>query len=90
MTLPDERTLAKYMHLMRQAIVLARSRAYSTDPQIADLLDAIENLPDLLTRWPECDEAIVAADLAAVEKRYPEWRGRLTGALRGPPSDSTR
>jgi hypothetical protein len=79
--LPDMATMAKYMHLLRRVVVQSRLRAYETDPQIADLLDAVENVPDLLMRWPDMQEGIVLDDLMRVEQRYPEWRGRFTRIL---------
>ena len=54
--LPDEETLGKYMCMLRRVLVQARLRAYQSDPQIADLLDAVENVPDLLLRWDDMDE----------------------------------
>ena len=75
--LPPVDVLAKYMCLLRRAIVQARAKAYDDgNAQIAHLLDAIENVPDLLMRWPDMDEEIVMGDLTRVEATYPEWSGR--------------
>jgi hypothetical protein len=49
-TFPDEETLAKYLAMLRDVIVYARFRAYEHDQELADLLDAVENVPDLLCR----------------------------------------
>lgn len=86
--LPDEETLGKYMYMLRQVLVQARFRAYSKDPQLADLLDAVENVPDLLLRWPDMKESIVLEDLHRVETAFPEWKGCFTRALEeGAPED---
>ena len=45
---PDEDTLGKYLAMLREVIVYARFRAYEHDKQMAELLDAVENVPDLL------------------------------------------
>jgi hypothetical protein len=44
--LPDTETLARYMAMLRNALVDVRSRAYENDPRAAELLDAVENVPD--------------------------------------------
>ena len=49
--LPKPETLAKYMCLLRIVLVQARSRLYDTDPQVAELLDAV---PVLDLRGREC------------------------------------
>jgi hypothetical protein len=38
--------------------------------QLADLMDAVENIPDLLTRWEDCDEAWLRRDLEAYDDRW--------------------
>lgn len=43
--LPDDETLAKYMHFLCGVLITARARAWATDPQLADLLDVVHNLP---------------------------------------------
>jgi hypothetical protein len=79
--LPDEETLGNYLCMLRHVLLQARLRAYETDPQIAKLLDAVENVPDLLLRWKDMDESIVIGQLNDIETSYPEWKGWLTGPL---------
>ncbi len=79
--LPDETTLAKYLCMLRQVLVLARFRAYETDPQLARLFDAVENVPDLLMRWPDMKEEWVIGALEHLEGQYPEWKGAFTPIL---------
>jgi hypothetical protein len=62
-------------------LVHARSRLYGTDPQVAHLLDAVENLPDLLPRWPDMNERIVREASDDLERRYPEWSSHFTRIL---------
>jgi hypothetical protein len=38
--------------------------------QLADLMDAVENIPDLLTRWEDCDEAWLRRDLKSYDDRW--------------------
>ena len=85
---PDEETLAKYLAMLRAVIVYARFRAYQHDMQTADLLDAVENVPDLLCRWPDMKESIVLEDLEAYEAKYHNGVDRFSGTLkRGPRAD---
>jgi len=80
--LPDDETLGKYAYLLMQVLLLARLRAYQTDPQLAELMDAVENLPDLILRYPDLDEAALRDQIEELECKYPEWSGRFSGILR--------
>src|SRR5262245_21284607 len=83
--LPDEETLIRYLAMLRDVIVDARYRAYERDPQIAALLDAVENVPDLLARFPEMNTAIVEGQLAAYERRYLNGNPKYSSTLRNGP-----
>lgn len=72
--LPDEETLAKYMHLL-QAVLLAIRNA--PQAEASALADAVHNLPDLLLRWPDFDQENQAANFRRIEETYPRWRGPL-------------
>jgi hypothetical protein len=86
--LPDPDELGKFAYLLTQTLRMARLRAYQTDPQLAELLDAVESLPDLLLRYPDLDEAALREQLEELECKYPEWSGRFSGILRdGAPDD---
>lgn len=67
---PDEETLARYLCLLSRVFIHARYRAYETDKQMAELLDAVHNVPDLLARWPDMKEEWVLADLEKYEAKY--------------------
>lgn len=57
---PSEDVLAKYLALLARVLVDARFRAGQLDPQLADLLGSIHNVPDLLARWPEARDPLRA------------------------------
>lgn len=77
--------MAKYLALLRAVLVEARYEAYGPCPRVAQLLDAVENVPDLLARWPDMEEELVVIDLRSYEKRYLDGAPRFTGILaRGP------
>jgi hypothetical protein len=82
---PDEDTLVRYLAMLRDVLIDARLRAYAHDPQTAELLDAVENVPDLLARWPDMKTDIVEADLARYEAKYLDGAPRYTGTLRDGP-----
>ena len=67
---PEDETLARYLAMLSKVLIQARHRAYSTDPQLAELLDAVHNVPDLLCRWPDMEEEWAIADLERYEERY--------------------
>jgi hypothetical protein len=80
---PDEDTLAKYLCMLREVLLAAR---YAEQPLVEQLMDAVENVPDLLARWPHMDEALVFGQLEDIERKYPDLAGRFTTILReGPP-----
>ena len=85
---PDVQTLVRYLAMLREVIVHARLRAYETDPEIACLLDEVENVPDLLARWPDMREDIVIAGLRAFERKYLAGQARFSKILiEGPPEN---
>jgi hypothetical protein len=67
---PDEETLVKYLALLSKVLILARHSAYQSDPKMAQLLDAVHNVPDLLCRWQDMNESYVLADLEAYETKH--------------------
>ncbi len=69
-TFPDGETLARYLALLQRVLVQARFRAYETDPRLAELLDTVHNIPDLLCRWPDMNESWVLDDLERYERKY--------------------
>jgi hypothetical protein len=67
---PDEETLVKYLALLKKVLIIARSNACYSDKKMAQLLDAVHNVPDLLCRWQDMNESWVLADLEAYEEKY--------------------
>jgi hypothetical protein len=83
--LPDEATLAKYMHLLQTVLLAARG---STDPQVAELAYSVHNVPDLLLRWRDMDEPSQYGALRRFEAHHPRWAGHFTKILEaGAPPD---
>jgi len=74
--------------MLRNVLVDARFRAYEHDAQSAALLDAVENVPDLLTRWSECNEAWVIGALQEYERRFNVSGERYSQILIGAPSEN--
>lgn len=82
---PDNETLARYLAMLRDVLVDVRFRAYEHDPQATELLDAVENVPDLLARWLDMNTEIVEGQLAEYEAKYLGGEPRYTGTLRNRP-----
>lgn len=38
--------------------------------QLADLMDAVHNIPDLASRWDECDEALLVGMLEDYDRKW--------------------
>ena len=75
---PDDMTLAKYLALLRAVILEARAAAYLGNSELAaELMDAIENVPDLLTRWPDMEESVVWSQLEQTRNRVPSLQETL-------------
>jgi len=81
--LPRDDVLRRYMYLLSRAIVTCRARLYGIDDHAAALLDAVENIPELVLRWRDADENIIREDLTSVEAANPEWKSKFTGVLDG-------
>ncbi len=79
---PDEETLAKYLCLLSKVLILARHSAYSSDPKMAQLLDAVHNVPDLLARWKDAEECWVLAELEAYEARHCDGSNPFSSILK--------
>ena len=73
MSLAPEPYLSACLAVLRHAIVQARWIAYRDHhEQLADLMDAIHNLPDLLQRWEQCDERLVRSLLVVFDDKWRE------------------
>jgi hypothetical protein len=81
-----EPKLSAYLNVLYHAINRVKLLSYADKPdvkQIADLMDAVHNLPRLLIRWDLCDEDWLLEYLSGY---YETWRGRdgidLVGVFR--------
>lgn len=71
-TLPPEPVLSCYLEVLRQATIRARALAWSkgSHEQIADLMDAVHVIPELLNNWGRCDEEGLMGFLKAYDNRW--------------------
>ncbi|WP_438042782.1 hypothetical protein [Sorangium sp. So ce128] len=67
---PDEEMLLRYLAVLREILIDAKLLAYERAPQVAELLDAVENVPDLLTRWGGMNLSIVQGELENYEREH--------------------
>jgi hypothetical protein len=81
--LPEGEVLRRYMYLLTRSIVTCRARLYGVDDPAAALLDAVENIPELVLRWHDAKEDIIREDLTRIEAANPEWKSKFTGVLDG-------
>ena len=79
MKLPPEPELRACLAVLRRVVVQGRQLAQrgveqglsaADAAQLAGLLDAAHNIPDLLTRWDECDEGHLLAELANYDEKW--------------------
>jgi hypothetical protein len=58
---------------IREAVLMARACCWRDRPSVelvADLMDAVHNLPDVLVRWETCDLEWLRRDLAAYDRKW--------------------
>lgn len=79
MSLAPESHLAAALEVLYRALVNARVLGYQGHEsglpptkcdQLADLMDAIHNIPHLLTDWERCDESLLRGMLDDYDKRW--------------------
>ncbi len=83
--LADTETLVRYLAMLSDVLIEARFLAYESAPRVAELLDAVHNVPDLLTRWPDMRPEWVEADLTTYEAKYLGGEPQFTRTLRDGP-----
>jgi hypothetical protein len=85
---PEEEKLVKYLALLSRILIDARSKAYSCDKQLGELLDAVHNIPDLLCRWPDMKEEWIIMDLEKYESKYLNGNDKYSNIIKhGPNND---
>lgn len=76
--IPDHK-LRACLTVLRSACVYARLLGYEgqrtgLQPEradlLADLMDAVHNLPDLVARWPSCNEDLLRDMLSAFDQKW--------------------
>jgi hypothetical protein len=76
--IPDKH-LRACLAVLYSACLRARLLGYEGEAQglparrsklLADLMDAVHNLPDLVTRWQECDESVLRGMLEDFDTKW--------------------
>ena len=72
MSVAPEPFLTGYLSVLRNAILMARNWAGADvrNEKLADLMDAVHNIPELLNRWEECDEPSLRSALEHYDARW--------------------
>jgi len=87
MALAPEPHLSACLEVLRRATIDARLIAYEghdvglnakQSDCLADLMDAVHNIPDLVRRWEDCDERLLRSSLEAFDEK---WRDETTVSL---------
>ena len=75
----DERSMRAGLTVLARATVTARMMGYEgssgglpakQSEQLADLMDAVHNIPDLLGRWEACDESLLVSMLRDYDEKW--------------------
>ena len=86
MSLAPEPYLTACLSVLTSACINARLRGWSGEgsgltarqsEEIADLMDAVHNIPYLIQRWEDCDEVRLRNFLEAFDEK---WQGGLLAA----------
>jgi hypothetical protein len=77
MSVAPEPYLSAYLAVLHHAALAGRHWAWANEPneKLADLMDAIHNVPDLLNRWEECDEPCLRSDLLRFDQKWARSEG---------------
>lgn len=72
MSTPQEPILSCYMEVLRQALIYGRAMARSEKPyeQIADLMDAVHVIPELVYHWEQYGKTGLMPYLTAYDKKW--------------------
>jgi hypothetical protein len=71
--------------MIREVFIEARYLSYNVNPRVAELLDAVENVPDLLCRWPDMNEGWVIGALEEYERKFLNGSEQFSGILKNGP-----
>jgi hypothetical protein len=73
MAIAPERELQACMRVIRFAVLDARAAAWQSEvnaERLADLMDAIHNIPGLILHWDACDQDVLKRKLLAFERKW--------------------
>ena len=73
MTTPPERELQACLRVLTWAILETRAWAWQKQvpvEQLADLMDAVHNIPGFLQKWESCDQGLLLATLEDFERKW--------------------
>lgn len=64
--------LSAYLGVLRSALLEARRSAWSKEPheKLADLMDAVHNIPELLNHWETCIEPCLRESLELYDRKW--------------------
>src|SRR6185312_1240965 len=88
MSLPAERKLTAFLLVLTQAVLAGRMLGYAghatglakdQSDKLADLTDAVHNIPYQIENWDRCNEGLFRGMLAKYDQK---WRGRASVRLR--------
>ncbi len=78
MAIPPEREFRACLQVLTWAILQARAWAWQKQvpiEQLADLMDAVHNIPSFLERWEACDQGLLMAMLNDFEQKWASSSG---------------
>jgi hypothetical protein len=73
MAIPPERELQACLRVLTCSILSARIWGWQKEvpaEELADLMDAIHNIPELLLHWESCDQELLLAMLEDFERKW--------------------
>ncbi len=81
MTVAPEPYLSACLNVLQYAILQCRIYAWSNEisaEHVADLMDAVHNIPTLIRHWETCDVELLREEFLRYEQK---WRDRGGSAL---------
>lgn len=89
MNLPEEKIFLAYMKILSDVFTFTRHLAWERNPlrwkktlnEIADMVDAVHNVPEMLFKWSECDEEYLLQQLTIYDKKWASRSGYSLRAL---------
>ena len=68
--LAPEPHLSACLAVLRRAILIGRKQPTEAE-MIADVMDAVHNIPDLIASWEHCDESRLRGSLEVCDAKWP-------------------